>query len=68
MLEDSSFLAALHPELARPFLVGFSDALGVVFVVGAVVLVLGLGAVLAMPDTRLRHGGAARDDVVGEVG
>ncbi|MDN5860833.1 MAG: MFS transporter [Pseudonocardia sp.] len=63
VLEDSSFLATLHPELARPFLVGFSDALGVVFLAGAVVLVLGLGAVLAMPDDRLRH-----DGEIGEVG
>ncbi len=53
LLEDSSFLGRLHPELARPILDGFSASLSVVFVAGALVLVAGLAAVLALDDTTL---------------
>jgi EmrB/QacA subfamily drug resistance transporter len=54
VLEDSSFLAQLHPELAHPFLVGFSDSMSLAFALGAVVLVLALVAALAIEETPLR--------------
>jgi EmrB/QacA subfamily drug resistance transporter len=54
LLEDSSFLARLHPELAQPILTGFSESATISFTVGALVLVVALGAALAMPDLRLR--------------
>ncbi len=54
ILADSSFLGRLHPVLARPFLVGFAESLSPVFIVVAVVMVLGLVATLAMPDVVLR--------------
>ncbi|MGQ0778195.1 MAG: hypothetical protein ACT4NY_27935 [Pseudonocardiales bacterium] len=31
VLQDSSFLQDIDPRLARPFLVGFSDAMDLVF-------------------------------------
>ena len=54
VLEDSSFLTHLDPRLARPFLVGFSESMNLVFAVGAAVLVLGLIAVILMPEVPLR--------------
>jgi EmrB/QacA subfamily drug resistance transporter len=54
ILADSSFLGRLHPVLARPFQVGFAESLSPVFIVVAVVMVLGLLATLAMPDVVLR--------------
>ena len=42
VLSDSSFLTNLDPRLAKPFLVGFSDAMDIVFLVGAGVMVLRL--------------------------
>ncbi|MCW2631390.1 MAG: transporter, partial [Pseudonocardia sp.] len=54
VLQDSSFLNHLDPRLAHPFLVGFSDSMSLVFLVGAGVLVLGLLAVIFMPEVSLR--------------
>ncbi len=56
ILADSSFLTRLHPVLARPFLDGFADSLSLVFTIGALVTVVGLVAVLALADHRLRAG------------
>ncbi|OLT15172.1 hypothetical protein BJF78_16295 [Pseudonocardia sp. CNS-139] len=53
-LDDSSFLAGADPVLARPILDGFADAMGVVFLSAAAVLVLGLVAVLMMREVPLR--------------
>jgi MFS family permease len=63
VLEDSSFLGALHPDLARPFRDGFSAAMDVTFAVGALVMVLGLAAAFALPDTRLRTDPVPREQV-----
>jgi hypothetical protein len=52
-LSDSSFINQLDPRLARPFLVGFSDAMSVVFVVAAGVLVLAFIASLFLPHVDL---------------
>ena len=52
-LSDSSFINQLDPRLARPFLVGFSDAMSVVFLVAAGVLVLAFIASLFLPHVDL---------------
>jgi EmrB/QacA subfamily drug resistance transporter len=58
VLEDSSFLTTLDPRLAKPFLVGFSEAMDVAFVIGAVVMVAGFFVMLLLPEVELRSGSA----------
>ncbi len=58
VLSDSSFLGNLDPRLAKPFLIGFSDAMDVVFLVGAAVMVLGFLIMLMLPHVELRSGSA----------
>jgi EmrB/QacA subfamily drug resistance transporter len=58
VLSDSSFLSTLDPRLAKPFLVGFSDAMDVVFLVGAAVMVVGFLIMLMLPHVELRSGSA----------
>lgn len=53
-LDDTSFLSHIHPVLARPFLVGFSDAMDLVFLVGACVLVAALVLSLMLKEVPLR--------------
>ncbi|MGH3565174.1 MAG: MDR family MFS transporter [Pseudonocardia sp.] len=53
-LDDSSFLAAADPRLARPILEGFADSLGLVFLAAAAVLLIGLIAVSMMQELPLR--------------
>ena len=53
-LDDTSFLSAIDPRLARPFLEGFSDSMDLVFRVAAVVLLLGFVVVLFLPEEKLR--------------
>lgn len=53
-LDDSSFLAAADPRLARPILEGFADSMGLVFLAAAAVLVIGLIAVSMMKELPLR--------------
>jgi EmrB/QacA subfamily drug resistance transporter len=52
-LQDSSFINQLDPRLARPFLVGFSDAMSTVFLVASGVLVLAFVASLFLPHVDL---------------
>jgi EmrB/QacA subfamily drug resistance transporter len=54
VLQDSSFLQHLDPRLARPFLVGFSDAMAGVFLVAAGVMVLAFVLVLFLEEVPLR--------------
>jgi EmrB/QacA subfamily drug resistance transporter len=54
-LNDSSFIGALDPRLARPFLVGFADAIGGVFLLGAFVLAVGLVVIWFLPEEPLRN-------------
>jgi len=64
-LDDSSFLAAADPTLARPILVGFAGSMSVVFLVAAAALVIGLLAVIMMKEVPLRTRSgidAQRDD------
>ncbi len=53
-LNDSSFLNLIDPRLARPFLVGFSDAMSTVFLVASGLLVFAFIASLFLPHVELR--------------
>jgi EmrB/QacA subfamily drug resistance transporter len=54
-LNDTSFLQKLDPVLAHPFQVGFSQAMDLVFVVGAFVLILALVLSLCLKEVPLRQ-------------
>ena len=54
VLQDSSFLNDLDERLARPFLIGFSEAMDLVFLVGACVMVVGFLVMLMLPHVELR--------------
>ncbi len=54
VLNDSSVIQRLPAALARPFLVGFSDAMDLVFVSAAVVAAVGLLVVVFLPQVALR--------------
>ena len=55
VLQDSSFLQHIDPRLARPFLVGFSDSMGVVFLIAAGLMLLAAVILLFMEEIPLRH-------------
>ncbi len=54
VLDDSSFINDLDERLARPFLVGFSDSMDLVFLVGACILALAIVVVAFLPEVELR--------------
>jgi EmrB/QacA subfamily drug resistance transporter len=54
VLQDSSFLTGLDERLAQPFLIGFSEAMDLVFLVGAAVMVFGFLIMLFLPHVELR--------------
>ncbi len=58
VLSDSSFLNTLDPRLAKPFLIGFSDSMDLVFLVGSAVMVIGFLIMLMLPQVELRSGSA----------
>ncbi|MFV0427717.1 MAG: MDR family MFS transporter [Beutenbergiaceae bacterium] len=58
VLDDSSFLIELDPRLAQPFLEGFADAMDVVFLVAAIVMVVGCAIIVFLPDLELRRSSA----------
>jgi EmrB/QacA subfamily drug resistance transporter len=53
-LNDTAFLQGLDKVLAHPFLVGFSDAMDTVFIVGACVLVVAFVLSLMLKEVPLR--------------
>jgi EmrB/QacA subfamily drug resistance transporter len=55
VLQDSSFIQKLTPELARPFLVGFSDSMRTVFLIVAGVSVLAFLVLLFLKELPLRN-------------
>ena len=57
-LNDSSFLGLIDPRLARPFLVGFSDAMSTVFLVASILLIFAFIASLFLPHVELRSAAA----------
>ena len=61
VLQDSSFLSHLDERLAKPFLIGFSDAMDFVFLVGAAVMVIGFIVMWFLPDVELRKGSAYQE-------
>ena len=58
ILSDSSFLTGLDERLAKPFLMGFSEAMDSVFLVGAAVMVVGFLVMLLLPQVELRKASA----------
>lgn len=58
VLSDSSFLKNLDPRLARPFLEGFSNAMDVVFLTGASVMLVAVVVLWMLPHVELRTGSA----------
>ncbi len=54
-LNDTSFVSKLDKVIAHPFLVGFSDAMDLVFIVGAIVLVFALVLSFLMKEVPLRR-------------
>jgi EmrB/QacA subfamily drug resistance transporter len=54
-LDDTSFLHHLDARLARPFLIGFSDSIDLVFLCGTGVLLVALVVVFFLPEERLRQ-------------
>ena len=54
-LNDTSFVQSLDKVLAHPFLVGFSQAMDIVFLVGAIVLVSALVLSLMLKEIPLRQ-------------
>jgi low affinity Fe/Cu permease len=51
-------LGQIDPVLARPFLVGFSEAMQLVFLAGAAVLAVALVVVFFLPEEPLREASA----------
>lgn len=54
-LDDSRFIGALDPRLARPFLEGFSSSMTLVFLLAAVVMAVSFVVVLFLPEEPLRN-------------
>ena len=57
-LSDSSFIQQLDPRLAKPFLIGFSQAMDLVFLIGSAVMVIAFLVVWFLPHVELRSGSA----------
>ena len=70
-LSDSSFIQQLDPRLAKPFLIGFSDAMDLVFLIGSAVMVIAFVVVWFLPHVELRSGSAydsrGKDDAADAV-
>lgn len=60
VLNDSSFLSHLDPRLARPFLVGFSDAMSVVLLTASAILAVTFLLMFLIPETKIA-GGPSRE-------
>ncbi|MGH3797404.1 MAG: MFS transporter, partial [Pseudonocardiaceae bacterium] len=54
VLQDSSFLQQMDPRLARPFLIGFSDAMDQVFLIAAGIMFLAFVIMLFLKEIPLR--------------
>ncbi|HEY7048805.1 MAG TPA: MDR family MFS transporter [Jatrophihabitantaceae bacterium] len=53
-LNDTSFVQKLDPTLAHPFQVGFSQAMDLVFLTGAIVLIIAVALALFLKEVPLR--------------
>jgi hypothetical protein len=68
-LSDSSFLNVIDPRLARPFLIGFSESMDLVFLIGAIVMAVAFFWVMQLPHVELRTTSAYQqraDDLASE--
>ncbi|WP_315099341.1 MDR family MFS transporter [uncultured Cellulomonas sp.] len=54
-LDDSSFITALDPRLAQPFLDGFAQSVDTVLLLAAVIMVFGLILTVLLPELPLRN-------------
>jgi len=57
-LSDSSFIQQLDPRLAKPFLIGFSQSMDLVFLIASMVMVIAFAVVWFLPHVELRSGSA----------
>jgi len=55
LLNDSSFITALDPRLARPFLVGFAGSIDLVLMIAAAVMLLAIVLTVLLPELALRN-------------
>jgi hypothetical protein len=61
LLQDSSILNHVDPRLSKPVLVGFADAMDLVFLCGAGVMLIGLVVSFVLPHVELRGGPARKE-------
>jgi predicted MFS family arabinose efflux permease len=54
-LDDSSFISALDPRLARPILEGFASSIDLVFMIGLGILLVNLVVTMFLPEEPLRN-------------
>jgi len=54
-INNSSFINALDPRLARPFLDGFAQSIDLVLLIAAAIMVLGFVLTLILPELPLRN-------------
>ncbi|OIQ75911.1 multidrug resistance protein 3 [mine drainage metagenome] len=54
-LSDSSFINALDPRLAKPFLEGFANSIDLVLVIAAAIMVLGVLLTAILPELPLQN-------------
>ena len=66
VLSDSSFLTGLDERLAKPFLIGFSEAMDLVFLTGSAIMVLGFLVMLMLPSVELRKSSGYSERVIAE--
>ena len=54
-LDDSSFISALDPRLAKPFLVGFANSIDLVLLIAAGIMLLGVLLTAILPELVLQN-------------
>jgi EmrB/QacA subfamily drug resistance transporter len=58
-LNDTSFINTLSDVIAHPFKVGFSESMSLVFLIAALIMIVGLVVVLFLPELPLQNRSAA---------
>ena len=66
-INDSSFINALDPRLARPFLDGFAQSIDLVLLIAAVIMVLGVILTAILPELPLRDVSGIQGRIDGET-
>jgi EmrB/QacA subfamily drug resistance transporter len=62
LLQDPSILNHIDPRLSKPVLIGFADAMDLVFLCGAGVMLIGLVVSFLLPHVELRGGPARKEE------